>query len=94
MKLVIAIIQDQFVNKVTRALMQNRIKVTKISSSGGFLKSGSTTLLIGTKEEDLDDLIEIIKNNCRSVKVSSGGEEFNLGGANIFVINTADHVRA
>lgn len=94
MKLVIAIIQDQFVSKVTRSLMQNRIKVTKISSSGGFLKSGSTTLLIGTEEEHLDDLIEIIKANCRLTKVSSGGEEFSLGGANVFVINTVDHIRA
>lgn len=93
MKLVIAIIQDQFINKVTRCLMQNKIRVTKLSSSGGFLNSGNTTILIGTEEKDLDDLIEIIRNNCKSTKVNSGGQEVSVGGANLFILDMADHIR-
>ncbi|MDR7869678.1 MAG: cyclic-di-AMP receptor [Tissierellaceae bacterium] len=93
MKLVIAIIQDQFVNKVTRSLMQNKIRVTKLSSSGGFLNSGNTTLLIGTEEEDMDDLFEIIKENCKSTKVNNGGQEVAVGGANLFVLDMDKHIR-
>ena len=53
MKLIIAIIQDQYITKVIRALMENKIRTTRLSSTGGFLKSGNTTLLIGAEEKIL-----------------------------------------
>lgn len=87
MKLIVAIVQDQFVAKVTRSLMEKKIRVTKLSSSGGFLNSGNTTLLIGTEENDMDDLIEIIRQNCKTVRVNSGGEEISIGGANLFILD-------
>ena len=87
MKLIVAIVQDQFVAKVTRSLMEKKIRVTKLASSGGFLNSGNTTLLIGTEENDLDDLIEIIRQNCKTVRVNSGGEEVSVGGANLFILD-------
>lgn len=93
MKLIIAIVQDQFVNKVTRSLMQNKIRVTRLSSSGGFLNSGNTTLLIGTEEKDIDNLVEIIKRECKSTKVNNGGQEVTVGGANLFVIDIDKHLR-
>ena len=87
MKLIVAIVQDQFVAKVTRSLMEKKIRVTKLASSGGFLNSGNTTLLIGTEENDIDDLIEIIRQNCKTVRVNSGGEEVSVGGANLFILD-------
>lgn len=93
MKLIIAIIQDQFVNKVNRSLMDNKVRVTKLSSSGGFLNSGNTTLLIGTEEDEMDDLIDIIRQNCKTVKVNSGGQEVSVGGANLFIVDMDQHIR-
>lgn len=93
MKLIIAIVQDQFVNKVTRSLMQDKIRVTRLSSSGGFLNSGNTTLLIGAEEKDIDHLVEIIKKECKSTKINSGGQEVVVGGANLFVIDMDKHLR-
>lgn len=93
MKLVIVIIQDQFVNKVTRSLMQNKIRATRLSSSGGFLNSGSTTLLIGTEEDKIDNITEIIDKNCKSTKISSRGQEVTHGGATLFVIDMEDYIR-
>lgn len=87
MKLIVAIVQDQFVAKVTRSLMEKKIRVTKLASSGGFLNSGNTTLLIGTEEDDIDNLIEIIRKNCKTVRVNSGGEEVSIGGANLFILD-------
>lgn len=87
MKLIVAIVQDQFVAKVSRSLMEKKIRVTKLASSGGFLNSGNTTLLIGTEENDIDDLIEIIRENCKTVRVNSGGEEVFVGGANLFILD-------
>lgn len=87
MKLIVAIVQDQFVAKVTRSLMEKKVRVTKLSSSGGFLNSGNTTLLIGTEENEMDDLIEIIRQNCKTTRVNSGGEEVTVGGANLFILD-------
>lgn len=87
MKLIVAIVQDQFVAKVTRSLMEKKIRATKLASSGGFLNSGNTTLLIGTDENDIDGLIEIVRQNCKTVRVNSNGEEVLVGGANLFILD-------
>ncbi|HZJ99049.1 MAG TPA: cyclic-di-AMP receptor [Tissierellaceae bacterium] len=93
MKLIIAIIQDQYINKVTRALMQKKIRATRLSSSGGFLNSGSTTLLIGTEEENIDSIVEIIEHNSKSSKVRSEGKDVPLGRATLFIMNIEDYLR-
>ncbi len=95
MKLIIAIVQDQFVAKVTRSLMEDKIRVTKLSSSGGFLNSGNTTLLIGAEEDDVDGLIDIIDKNSKTTKakVDKDGKEVTIGGASIFVLNMDQYVR-
>ena len=93
MKLIIAIIQDQYINKVTRSLMQKKIRATRLSSSGGFLNSGSTTLLIGTEEENIDSIVEIIEHNSKSSKVRSEGKDVPLGRATLFIMNIEDYLR-
>ena len=93
MKLIIAIVEDQFVAKVNRSLMEDKIRVTKLSSSGGFLNSGNTTLLIGAEEDDIDDLIDIIDKNSKATKVNREGKEVTIGGASIFVLNMDQYVR-
>ena len=93
MKLIIAIIQDEYVNRVVRALMENKIRTTKLSSSGGFLKSGNTTLLVGAKEEDIAKIVDIIKSQCKSTKVKEGSKEVTVGGANLFIIDIDEYVK-
>lgn len=93
MKLIIAIIQDEYVNKVIRTLMDNKIRTTRLSSTGGFLKSGNTTLLIGTKEEEIDHIVDLISKQTKSKKIKDGREEIVVGGANLFVIDIHDHIK-
>ena len=62
MKLIIAIIQDKFVNTLVRGFLKEDIKITKLSSTGGFLKDGNSTFLIGVPEENLDLAKKIIAN--------------------------------
>lgn len=93
MKLIIAIVQDQYTNKVIRALMDKKIRTTRLSSTGGFLKAGNTTLLIGTKEEKIPEIVDIIKQQCKSTKVQEGDSEFTVGGANLFIIDVNEHVK-
>lgn len=93
MKLIIAIIQDEHVNKVIKTLMDNKIRTTRLSSTGGFLKSGNTTLLIGVKEEEIDKIVSLIKDETQKTKIREGRDEVTIGGANLFVVDVNDHVK-
>jgi len=102
MKLVFAIVNDEDGKKVMDELNKNGFSVTKLCSTGGFLKAGNTTLLVGVDEEKLDAVIDIIKSKSKSRKqvinssVAPNGMtgmfipypvEVMIGGATIFVTN-------
>lgn len=93
MKLIIAIIQDEYINKVIRTLMDNKIRTTRLSSTGGFLKSGNTTLLIGVEEDEIDTIVELIGSKTKTKKIKDGKEEVVVGGANLFVVDVDDHIK-
>lgn len=92
MKLLIAIIEQDYVKDVTHGLMDNKIRATKLASSGGFLKSGNTTLLIGVEEENLDKALEIIRENTEPKDVELEGEKVKVN-ANIFVLDMDKYLR-
>ncbi|MDO5037315.1 MAG: cyclic-di-AMP receptor [Tissierellia bacterium] len=107
MKLVIAIVQDQDAGFLVEELTKKNFRVTRLTTSGGFLKAGNTTLLMGVEEEDLAPLLDIIEENCKSREVSTHinpmnmpGESFipypitvKVGGATVFVLDVADYKR-
>lgn len=64
MKLIIAILRDIDNEPVSHALTSAGFRVTVIASTGGFLRRGSTTLLIGLDDERLDSALEVIRKNC------------------------------
>jgi uncharacterized protein YaaQ len=64
MKLIIAIIRDVDNEPVSHALTSSNFRVTVIASTGGFLRRGSTTLLVGVDDEQLDQALETIRKNC------------------------------
>ena len=71
MRLIIAIVQNEFSPKLIKSLTAKNYRTTKLSSTGGFLKSGNTTLLIGVETEKVDEVIEIIKEECKGKKVKN-----------------------
>ncbi|WP_416198893.1 MAG: putative protein YaaQ [Sporanaerobacter sp.] len=93
MKLLIAIVQDADTPKLVKSLMSNKFRVTKLASTGGFLKSGNTTLLIGVEENQIDDVLSVIEEICSSRAIKKGNEEINIGGATIFVMDIDDFKR-
>lgn len=93
MKLIIAIIQDEYASKVVKQLMINKIRTTKLSSTGGFLKSGNTTLLVGVEQDQVDDIVELIKDEVVSRKVKNGDNEITVGGANLFIVDIDNYVK-
>ena len=99
MKLIIAIVHDEDSGKLTEKLSKNSIPVTKLASTGGFLRAGNVTLMVGTDDDRVDDVIEIIKSVCKSRKeivapatVSMASAiswpiEVTVGGATMFVLD-------
>lgn len=100
MKLAIVIVHDDDVAGLLKALVRADFRATKLSTSGGFLKAGNTTLLIGLPDEQLDELIKIIEDSCMTRKemvttppllgegmFSSMPIEITVGGATIFVLS-------
>ena len=101
MKLVVAVVQDQDSNRLSNALTKNDFRATKLASTGGFLRSGNTTFLIGVDDSRVPKLMDLIRDNCRAheqmvAPVSPmGGNadsyipypvEVEVGGATIFVL--------
>lgn len=88
MKLILAILRDEDMEPVSHGLIVAGFRVTRIASTGGFLRRGRTTLMIGVEDEKVDEAIEVLKQNC------SAPAESDTSRATLFVLNVAryDHI--
>ena len=68
MKLVLAIVQDDDAIDLIEELTDKNYRVTKLATTGGFLKSGNTTLMIGVEEKEVKNLINVIEDVCKRRK--------------------------
>jgi uncharacterized protein YaaQ len=66
MKLVVCIVHNRDKGKITDELVKAGFKFTVIGSTGGFLREGNTTFLIGVEEEETTALFELISQNCKA----------------------------
>ncbi|MCL2522004.1 MAG: cyclic-di-AMP receptor [Erysipelotrichales bacterium] len=103
MKLVMAIVSNDDANKVMSELIANRFMVTKLATTGGFLKSGNTTMIIGVDDKSVPDVVKIIQRDSAKRKklvpnavvsefgvLNSTPMEVNVGGSTIFVLDVAE----
>lgn len=100
MKLVLAIVGNDDSAVVSSALTKNGFHVTKLATTGGLLKAGNTTFLIGVEDNKVNRVIEVITEySSRRAQVvpstssidagafNSFPVEVTVGGATIFVLN-------
>ncbi len=101
MKLIVAIINSDDANKVMSNLTKEGYFATKLNTSGGFLRAGNVTLLIGVEKAKVDDVVNIIgkfssqRKEITPVNATYIGEsmlssmpvEVTVGGATIFVLD-------
>ena len=66
MKLIVAIVQDEDSGRLVTALMDNGFSVTKLATTGGFLRAGNSTLISGVEDERLDEALAVIEKICKS----------------------------
>lgn len=108
MKLIIAIVQDEDASRLVSKLMNEGFGVTKLATTGGFLRAGNTTLLVGVDDEKFDAAMAVIEKVCKSRKqiatapTSMSGVngvyspypiEVMVGGATVFVLNVEQFVK-
>lgn len=98
MKLIYAIINNDDSHSVQSALTKSGFQATKLASTGGFLLSGNTTFMICAEDDNVDEIIEIIKEHSHKRRqfvpnATSYGTgvysdfpvEVMVGGATVFV---------
>ncbi|MDY7039559.1 MAG: cyclic-di-AMP receptor [Chloroflexota bacterium] len=61
MKLTLTIVRDDDANKVVEVLTEHGFYVTRLASTGGFLRMGNTVLLSGVEDDQVDQMLKIIQ---------------------------------
>ena len=81
MKLLITIVQNDDVTALLEAIVESGHTATKLASSGGILRNGNTTLLIGVEEREVEGMLDIIRSTCRqrTIRVPESGMDFSDG---------------
>jgi uncharacterized protein YaaQ len=101
MKLVTAVVHNEDAGTLVDALLEREFRATRLHSSGGFLKQGNATILVGVEDDQVDAVLELISANCHSRRqfvnpmppIMEPGEfympypvEVEVGGATVFVL--------
>ena len=103
MKLILAIVSNDDSGAVSSALTRGGFSVTKLATTGGFLRKGNSTLMIGVEDDKVKQVIDIIKHECGErqkitvnmpyvsgpamVNYSTMPMTVEVGGATIFVVD-------
>lgn len=69
-RLVLAIVENAHAGNVQSALVENKFRVTRINTAGGFFRKGNVTLLVGVPADQVDEVIEIIREKAPKAKQS------------------------
>jgi uncharacterized protein YaaQ len=85
MKMIIAILRDSDNEPVSQALIASGFRVTRIASTGGFLRRGSSTLMIGVEDDKVDEAIDVIGASA------APANEPGTKRVTLFVLNVAHH---
>ncbi len=108
MKLILVITHDEDSHHLMGRLTKAGFMATKLASTGGFLRTGNTTLFVGVPSEKVDEVMESIKDVCKTCKklsminppvsnipdsMISYPVEITVGGATIFVLDVDQYLK-
>lgn len=107
MKLIVAIIQAYDSDRLLRAVTSAGFRATKIVSTGGFLRMGNATILMGVDDNRVNQCLQVIHTSCES-RVEEGFDptehefiewfpigvhDVTVGGAVVFILRVSDFVQ-
>jgi len=94
-KLIIAVVQNEDADGVVDALLEAEFRATRLASTGGFLRRGNTTLMIGADEGDVDDVLDLIRRHARSAAQAEAVDaaQSEPAAATVFVLDLEEYQR-
>ncbi len=107
MRLIVAIVQDYDCDRLLQAVSAAGFGATRIASTGGFLRTGNTTVFMGVEDGQVDPCIALIKSCCQArverapeelvLDITEGNPaavaEVTIGGAVVFVMVVSEFLR-
>jgi uncharacterized protein YaaQ len=102
MKLIVSIVNSDDARPLLDSLSRAGHRATQISTTGGFLREGNSTVLIGVEDPSIQGVLDIIRASCHTrtqyvnplPPIMEPGElymptpvEVQVGGATVFVLN-------
>jgi uncharacterized protein YaaQ len=87
MKMIMAIMEDHFSDATSSVLVKANFRVTRLASTGGFLREGATTLMVGVEDDQLDTALQLIREQIPP------SEDQSKIQATIYVLNVKDFRR-
>lgn len=109
MKLIYIIVSSDDDDRVMEQLNKCGFSGTKMATTGGFLRAGNTTIIVGTEAERVNTVIEIVKKECgprqhivantppAAGAMNNGFMPYpvtvDVGGATIFVVDVEQFVK-
>ena len=79
-RLFIAILRNEDGEEALSSLLDANFRVTRIASTGGFMRRGNSTLLIGVEKEQVETAVKLIREH------SAPAIDPGLKRATIFVL--------
>jgi uncharacterized protein YaaQ len=64
MKLVVAVILDYDVDRLLRAVTEASLGATRVASTGGYLRTGNTTVLLGVPDDRVAQCLRLLATVC------------------------------
>ncbi len=108
MKLLFAVVQNDDVKSLVKTLVEHEVNVTRISSTGGFLRGGNTTLMIGVEESRVLSTLDLIRSHSSRREILTAASSIlpamgvdavhtpvrvTIGGATVFVVDVEKYVK-
>ncbi len=93
MKLIIAVVQNEDADNVVDALLEAEYRATRLASTGGFLRRGNTTIMIGVQDEQVDSVLDLIRGQARSRQSGETNTQVQTAAATVFVLDLEEYQR-
>ncbi|MBE6107508.1 MAG: transcriptional regulator [Erysipelotrichaceae bacterium] len=106
MKLILAIVSNDDSSAVSSALTKASFSVTRLATTGGFLRAGNTTIIVGCEDEKVEKAIDLIGSESKRRteivpstasydigRYASFPVEVQVGGATIFVLDVEQFIK-
>ena len=105
MKLMVVIVQEQDYGRLATELIRNRVRATKLETSGLYSNKKNVTLFICVEDEQQEEILDYIRESCTEREEICQVWEYNgnmmvqaektlkIGGATVFVTEVSGMTR-